>query len=184
MKRVAIGLAVLVALAYGWWKIPNRWWYRDGRPTRFGKLTNDFMAAAYKVGFTPRFMPALEVRKRRTGEPEQIPVVVADYGGERYLVSMLGEKSAWVKNVRAAGGDASLLHRGRHPVHLSEVPVDNRAPVLQAYLRRAVGARPHFPIPPSAPLEDFEALAHEYPVFHIEERRPGVEDVVAVDPTG
>ena len=32
-----------------------------------------------------------------------MPLVVATVGGERYLVSMLGEEVNWVRNVRAAG---------------------------------------------------------------------------------
>jgi hypothetical protein len=35
-------------------------------------------------------------------------VVVATVAGQRYLVSMLGPASAWVKNVEAVQGDAVL----------------------------------------------------------------------------
>jgi len=50
----------------------------------------------------------LEVRGRRTGRTVSLPVVVADYGGARYLVSMLGENANWVRNVRAANGRRGL----------------------------------------------------------------------------
>ena len=55
---------------------------------------------------------------------------------------MLGERSPWVHNVRAAGGRAVIRHGRRHEVRLIEVPPDERAPVIKAYLERAVGARP------------------------------------------
>ena len=42
----------------------------------------------------------LEVPGRRTGKTISFPVVVADYQGGRYLVSMLGDGTNWVRNVR------------------------------------------------------------------------------------
>ena len=50
-----------------------------------------------------------------------IPVVLAEYGGERYIVSMLGERSPWVRNIRASGGRAVIKHGRRSEVHLAEV---------------------------------------------------------------
>ena len=44
---------------------------------------------------------------RRTGKTVSFPVVVADYQGERYLVSMLGEGTNWAGHVRAGGGHAA-----------------------------------------------------------------------------
>ena len=40
--------------------------------------------------FSPKRAMTLEVPGRRTGRVTSFPVVVADYHGERYLVSMLG----------------------------------------------------------------------------------------------
>ena len=73
-------------------------------------------------------------------------MVIAIVGGERYLVSMLGDNVQWVHNVRAAGGRAVLRSRGREAIRLEEVLADQRAPILKAYLQRAPGARPHVPI--------------------------------------
>jgi hypothetical protein len=66
--------------------------------------------------------------------------------GERYLVSMLGDNTNWVRNVRAAGGRASLRHGIREQVLLEEVEVDQRASILKAFLAHAPGARPHIPV--------------------------------------
>ena len=38
------------------------------------------------------------------------PVVSADYDSERYLVSMLGDRADWVRNVHAPSGRAVLSH--------------------------------------------------------------------------
>jgi hypothetical protein len=89
-------------------------------------------------------------------------------GRERYLVSMLGEHAGWVRNVRAADGYALVRHGRTERVRLAELPVDRRAPVLKLYLKRAPGARPHIPVDMHAPLEQFAAIAAQFPVFRVE----------------
>lgn len=81
---------------------------------------------------------------------------------------MLGNGSDWVRNVRAAGG-AAFVKRGRsHPVRLTEVPSSERGPILKAYCQVATSGRHHFPVPHSAPLSEFDAIAECYPVFRID----------------
>ena len=99
-----------------------------------------------------------------------VGIVVADLRGDRYLVSMLGENVNWVRNVRAAGGDATLRHGRPQEVHLEEVAPERRAPVLKAYLARAPNARVHIPVDKDAPLSDFERVAGGFPVFRIAPR--------------
>jgi hypothetical protein len=88
-------------------------------------------------------------------------------GGERYLVSMLGDDVNWVRNVKAAGGDVTLRHGRREEVRLEEVAPDRRAPVLKAYLKRAPGARAHLPVDKDAPLAEFERVSSWFPVFRV-----------------
>ena len=40
--------------------------------------------------------------------------------------------------------------------------------MIKAYLGRAMGGRPHITVEPDAPLEAFERIAPEYPVFRID----------------
>jgi hypothetical protein len=87
--------------------------------------------------------------------------------GERYLVSMLGEDTNWVHNVRAAGGEAVLRHGRQEAVRLEDVAVDRRASVLKAYLGRAPNARSHIPVDQDAPLAEFERVANRFPVFRV-----------------
>jgi hypothetical protein len=109
----------------------------------------------------------VEVTGRRSGKTISFPAVIADYDGGRYLVSMLGEDTSWVRNVRAAGGRAALRHGDREPVMLHEVDIDKRAPILRCYLQRAPGARAHIPVDYRASVEAFEPIAARYPVFRI-----------------
>lgn len=70
----------------------------------------------------------LTVTKRASKQPQQIPVVVPEVDGVKYLVSTRGE-AEWVKNVRADPnvklGDTNYV--------ASEVPVDQRGPIIAAY---------------------------------------------------
>src|SRR5215813_419149 len=83
------------------------------------------------------------------------------------LVSMLGNNVQWVHNVRATGGKAVLRHGRREEIRLEEVPADQRAPILKAYLQRAPGARPHVPVNKDAALSEFEKIAAAIPVFRV-----------------
>jgi len=83
-------------------------------------------------------------------------------------VSMLGEETNWVRNVKAAGGKARLRHGISEQVLLEEVDVRQRAPILKAYLQLAPGARPHIPTSKDAPISEFEKIASKYPVFRLE----------------
>jgi hypothetical protein len=118
-------------------------------------------------GRAPKQLHSLEVRGRRSGRLISFPVVVADYQGERYLVSMLGEAVNWVANVRAAGGRAELRRGRREVVRLEEVDPEMRGPILRRYLQLAPGARAHITVDRSAPLEELNAVAAKYPVFRI-----------------
>lgn len=65
------------------------------------------------LGITARSV-TLEVRGRTSGEPIRLSMSHSELDGRQYLVSLAGER-AWVKNVRAAGGEAWIVHGGRLP---------------------------------------------------------------------
>lgn len=179
-RRLIVVVLVLIAVPWLWWMLPNSLYYRNRRPTKLGRAANAFSARLYSLGFLPSFLETLETTGYRTGRTHSIPVVIGEYEGGRYIVSMLGERSPWVRNVRAANGAAVLRRKQPRPVRLLDVPVDERAPIIKAYVGRAFGARPHIPVDPHAPLADFERIAAEYPVFRIEE---GALEPVRVPPS-
>jgi len=146
----------------------QRWLYRGGRPSRLARVMNRIQVIVQEPGLImPERLVTMRVPGRRTGRMLSFPLVVADYAGERYLVAMLGERSAWPKNVRAAGGRATLRHGRIERVRLEEVPPAERAPIIRRYLDCAPGARPHIPVDRRAPLEEFERIAPQIPVFRI-----------------
>ena len=147
--------------------------YRRERPNRTAAFLNRVDRALASAGLWPSRLVTLEVRGRRSGRLISLPVVVAEYQGERYLVAMLGEGANWVSNVRAAGGHAVLRHGRREAVRLDEVDPGARAPILRQYLQVAPGARAHIPVDRHAPLEEFERIAARYPVFLVGADSPG-----------
>ena len=145
-----------------------RLFYRDWRPTRLGRFVNNALAWLSGLGLTRRILLTLQVKGRLSGRLRTNVLVVARHEGRCYLVSMLGEGSEWVRNVRAAGGEA-FVKRGRaRPVKLIEVPVSERGPILKTYCHVATSGRHHFPVPHTAPISEFDAIAERYPVFRID----------------
>jgi hypothetical protein len=145
----------------------DRWLYRGNRPHLAARILNGAWARLAGAGFGPEGLVRLDVTGRRSGRTISFPVVVADYQGERYLASMLGEGSNWVKNVKRAGGRAVLRHRYRERVQLEDVPPGERAPILRRYLQCAPGARTHIPVDSQASHEDLEAAAAHIPIFRV-----------------
>lgn len=146
----------------------KRWMYRGGRPNILAKVQNRGWAILHSLGILPDSFVTLEVAGRKSGKIVSFPLAMTVMNGERYLVSMLGEDTNWVRNVRAASGKARLVHGISEQVILKEVDIGQRAPILKAYLQLAPGARPHMPISKDAPISEFEKIASKYPVFRLE----------------
>ena len=145
----------------------TRWLYRGQRQSRLARVLNWLSAAIGFLGLAPNYLVTLQVVGRRSGRISSFPLVMAIVDGERYLVSMLGTRVPWVRNLAAAKGRAVLRHGRREEVQLVEVPVALRAPILRAYLQRAPGARPHIAVDKDAPLAAFERIAPSLPVYRV-----------------
>jgi len=97
----------------------------------------------------------LEVRRRRSGGLQRVPVIPIEHEGARYIVSPRGETD-WVHNLRAAGGRGQL---GSETFAAAEVPAPERQAILDAY-RKAAGM---------AVAAHFRALPDpaDHPVFRL-----------------
>ncbi len=98
------------------------------RPPLFVRRVFNPLALRFGIGGAQ----PLVVARRRSGTPQQIPVIPVEHAGTRYLVSTRGE-SDWVKNVRAAGE----VQVGGTACAVSELPVGERDAVISAYRRKA-----------------------------------------------
>lgn len=78
----------------------------------------------------------LTVRGRRTGNPQQIPVVPVEIDGQLFLVCPRGE-TEWVRNTRV-NPEVSITNRsGTRSYHAAEVPIEERGRVIDAYRKKA-----------------------------------------------
>ena len=170
MQKSASKYSVNAVLTQVFWGL-KQWLYRGKRPSSIAKILNRGIANSASKSVSPDGVVALEVIGRKSGRVVSFPLVVAIVDGRRYVASMLGDNTQWVRNVRAAGGKAVLRSGGYESVQLEEVPADQRAPLLKAYLLAAPGARPHVPVDKDAPLAEFEKIAAEFPVFRLTSNR-------------
>jgi hypothetical protein len=153
--------------AMQWYDAYLRRAYKGRHPRTLVRALNRMSTMLFGAGIGPRRAATLEVVGRSSGRLLALPVVIADWHGERYLVAMLGERANWVRNVRAARGRAVLRRGTREAVLLEDVPVDKRPPILRRYLELAPGARPHIRLDRHAPLTDFASIAGCIPVFRV-----------------
>jgi len=166
MQKAASKHDVNTVLTQMFWGF-KQWLYRGKRPNWIAKILNGAIANSASKSVSPDGVVALEVIGRKSGRVVSFPLVMVNVDGQRYLASMLGDNSQWVRNVRAAGGKAVLRSGGHEDVQLEELPANQRAPILRAYLHAAPGARPHVPVDQDAPLAEFERIAAGFPVFRL-----------------
>ncbi len=139
------------------------------KPTQITRIVNGVLGFLASMGVTPSDTVTLEVKGRRSGRVRSNVVTSVEQEGQRYLVSPRGE-TEWVRNVRAAGGEATIRHRGRQKVRLQEMPSGETATIIQAYLKKTkMATKQHFGIDPEAPMEEFDKIAARHPVFKITE---------------
>jgi deazaflavin-dependent oxidoreductase (nitroreductase family) len=127
-----------------------------------------------KRGLSIQGSRVLEVRGRKSGEPRQTAVNLLRLDGTAYLYAPRG-LTEWVRNLRAADGEAAtLLGRRREEWTAHEVTDrDEYLAITRAYLKAwawEVGA--FFPkgIDAGSPDSDLVALAGTKPAFRLTPR--------------
>ena len=110
-----------------------------GAPILLAKIANRGWAVLHSLGIYPDRYVTLEVAGRKSGKMIRFPLAMTRLNGERYLVAMLGQPTNWVRNVRAAGGKARLVHGISEQVRLAELDDSQKAPVLRPICRSRRG---------------------------------------------
>ena len=137
------------------------------KPSSLVKAMNSVFGRLASWGLIPGDTALLQVNGRRSGQTRSNAVTWVEHDGQRYLVAPRGN-TEWVRNVKAAGGEAILKRRKAERVRLEEVPIEQRAPIIKSYLKKtALVTKREFGIEPEAPLEEFEKIADRHPVFRI-----------------
>jgi deazaflavin-dependent oxidoreductase (nitroreductase family) len=132
-------------------------------------VVNRAVAALTRMGLSVAGSRVLEVRGRTSGEPRRTPVNLLTLEGARYLVAPRGD-TQWVRNLRVRGEGRLLVGRRAERFTAVELPDDDKAPILRAYLERwkwEVGAFFGGVGPESADAE-LRRIAPDHPIFRVE----------------
>ena len=144
--------------------------YRQKQPDWFTRtIFNRVVNLLMRLGVSVWGSRVLEHRGRTTGKLHHVPVNLLTVDGTQYLVSPRGE-TQWVRNVRHNGGHMVLiLGRKRQLCTAQQVPVDESAPILRAYLRRWKFEVGMFfdGVNPDSTDAEWAAVAANHPVFVI-----------------
>jgi deazaflavin-dependent oxidoreductase (nitroreductase family) len=116
--------------------------------------------------FRPSVVCLLTVRGRTTGRWRSTPVVVLEHGGKEYLVAAYGH-TEWSRNLSAAGSGRLTRHGQPEDFTAVEVPVEQRPPLIEAYLaaygKLPTVARTFRALPAPADHPTFQITRHPSP---------------------
>ena len=129
---------------------------------------NRFVALMTRAGVSVWGSRVLEVRGRKTGEPRRTPVNLLVLDGARYLVAPRGH-TQWVRNLRSSGEGQLWLGRRAEPFAATELPDDDKPPLLRAYLKRWKAEVGVFfgGVGPDSSDEELRRIAPDHPVFKL-----------------
>lgn len=120
-----------------------------------------------RLGISPAGAQVLDVRGRRSGKIQTVPVNPIEVDGRRYLVAPRGE-TQWVRNFRAAGEGVLRVGQRREQISGTEVGNADKPPVLRVYLDRYHGqVGSQFGVPKDGSVDQLVEIAPNHPVFEI-----------------
>lgn len=137
--------------------------YQINGITRF---VNRILVGLIRMGIMPAKMYVLTVRGRKTGKLYSMLLFPVIEGDRRYVVSPYGEVS-WVKNARVSGEVTLARGSKQETLKLQELPAQEAAPILKAYITANAITRQYFTVTLESPMEAFEAEASAHPVFEL-----------------
>ena len=120
-----------------------------------------------RLGKSPAGAHLLDVRGRKSGKVQTVPVNPLTFGGNRYLVAPRGE-TQWVRNFRADGEGVLRVGTQSEPIVGREIEDADKPEILRAYLDRWYGqVGSQFGVPKDASLEQLAGIAGSHPVFQV-----------------
>ena len=140
------------------------------RPDWFTKhVFNRVVATFTRMGVSVWGSRVLRVRGRKSGEWRSSPVNLLTHEGRQYLVAPRGH-TQWVRNIRVSGTGQLMLGSRAQPFHATEIPDDQKVPLLRDYLKRWKFEVGMFFDGVSAESSDAELrrIAPDHPVFRVD----------------
>ncbi len=152
------------------------------RVNMFMRINNTMTTSSLRRGIDMGSFSLLTVRGRKSGKPIETPLAIFVQDQQRYLLAAYGVVN-WVRNLRAAGGEATLTKmRHSEKIRAIELPKDTAALVFRAALRsgppgvpavifrvyRALLVLPYLDVTENSSLEEFEREVLTHPVFLVQ----------------
>jgi deazaflavin-dependent oxidoreductase (nitroreductase family) len=152
------------------------------RVTASVRINNAMISSLLRLGIKMWSFSLLTVRGRKSGKPIVTPIAIFVQERKRYLIASYGVVN-WVRNLRAAGGEATLVcGRNIEKIRAIELEPEAAALVFREALRsgppgipavifrvyRALQVLPYLNVTESSSLEEFEREALTHPVFLVQ----------------
>ncbi len=152
------------------------------RVNTFVRINNAMTSSLLRLGIQVWSFSLLTVRGRKSGKPIVTPIAIFVQDGKRYLIATYGVVN-WVRNLRAAGGEATLTQRRRsEKIHAIELSPVAAAPIFREAVRsgppgiptvifrgyRALLVLPYLNVTENSSLEEFEREVLAHPVFLVQ----------------
>jgi hypothetical protein len=109
------------------------------------------------------------VRGRKSGEWRESPVNLLKFEGQRYLLAPRGN-TQWVRNIRVSHEGELKLGTRVEKIRVTEIPNEQKVPILRAYLKRWKFEVGMFfdGVSAESPETEVRRIAPDHPVFRIE----------------
>src|SRR5437667_1742197 len=105
------------------------------RVNAFVRINNLIISSLLHLGISMGSFALLTVRGRKTGKPIETPIAIFNQEGKSYILTPYGVVN-WVRNLRAAGGEATLTHNRRsEKIHAIELEPESAAPIFREAVR-------------------------------------------------
>ncbi|HEY3084657.1 MAG TPA: nitroreductase/quinone reductase family protein [Candidatus Dormibacteraeota bacterium] len=140
------------------------------KPDWFTKhVFNNFVAVCTRMGISVWGSRVLRVRGRKSGEWRSSPVNLLTYQGKQYLVAPRGH-TQWVRNIRVSHTGELLLGNRTQAFRATEIPDDQKVPLLRDYLKRWKFEVGMFfgGVSADSSDADLRRIAPDHPVFRVD----------------
>jgi deazaflavin-dependent oxidoreductase (nitroreductase family) len=149
------------------------------RVNAFRRINNSIISSLLHLGVNIGSFALLTVRGRKSGKPIETPIAIFAHEGKSYLMTPYGIVN-WVRNLRAAGGEATITRSRRtEKIRAVELLPQAAAPIFREAVRsgppgipdaviqvyRSLFVFPYLDVNVDSSLEEYEQEVLTHPVF-------------------
>jgi deazaflavin-dependent oxidoreductase (nitroreductase family) len=104
------------------------------RVNAFVRINNSIISSLLRMGISMGSFALLTVPGRKSGKPIETPIAIFVHEGKSYHIASYGIVN-WMRNLRAAGGAATITRRRRtEKIHAVELLPEAASPIFRESL--------------------------------------------------